>query len=99
MKMEKTKVVVLSKPIESNDGKEVYQEITLREPALIEVEQFYEAQSKNTHSILPAMRLLIALVSQVPETVLKKMAISDFNICREFLTGFLVYIPSGDGNN
>ncbi|MDC9591322.1 phage tail assembly protein [Xenorhabdus sp. XENO-10] len=97
--MEKTKVITLNKQIESNDGKEVYTEIHLREPALFEVEQFYEAQSKNTHSILPAMRLLIALVSGVPETVLKKMAISDFNICREFLTGFLVYVPLGDGSN
>nr|WP_222941839.1 phage tail assembly protein [Xenorhabdus indica] len=89
----------MSKPIESNGGKEVYEEIHLREPALIEVEQFYEAQSKNSHSILPAMRLLIALVSGIPETVLKKMAISDFNICREFLTSFLVYAPSNSGSN
>ncbi|WP_338803575.1 phage tail assembly protein [Xenorhabdus griffiniae] len=97
--MEKTKIVQLSKLIESNNGKEFYEEIHLREPALIEVEQFYEAQSKNAHSILPAMRLLIALVSGVPESVLKKMAISDFNVCREFLMGFLVYTPSEVGNN
>ncbi|WP_237387333.1 phage tail assembly protein [Xenorhabdus sp. Sc-CR9] len=97
--MEKTKIVQLSKRIESNDGKEVYTEISLREPCLIEVEQFYEAQAKNTSSSLPAMRLLIALVSGVPETVLKKMAITDFNVCREFMTGFLVYIPSGDGSS
>ncbi|QTL41021.1 phage tail assembly protein [Xenorhabdus budapestensis] len=87
--MEKTKVITLSKPIESNGGKEVYTEIHLREPCLIEVEQFYEAQAKNPNSSLPAMRLLIALVSAVPETVLKKMAISDFNQCREYLLVFL----------
>ncbi|WP_340611998.1 phage tail assembly protein [Xenorhabdus bharatensis] len=97
--MEKTKIVQLSRSIESNNGKEVYQEIHLREPFLIEVEQFYDAQAKNPNSSLPAMRLLIALVSSIPESVLKKMAITDFNICREFLTNFLVYIPSGDGSN
>ncbi|QTL38805.1 phage tail assembly protein [Xenorhabdus budapestensis] len=97
--MEKTKVITLSKPIESNGGKEIYQEIHLREPCLIEVEQFYEAQAKNPNSSLPAMRLLIALVSNIPESILKKMAITDFNVCREFLTNFLVYTPSGDGSN
>ncbi|CDL79997.1 phage tail assembly protein [Xenorhabdus cabanillasii] len=45
--MEKTKIIQLSKPIESNNGKEVYQEIQLREPALIEVEQFYETDRKS----------------------------------------------------
>ncbi|PHM22918.1 phage tail assembly protein [Xenorhabdus budapestensis] len=97
--MEKTKVITLSKPIESNGGKEIYPEIHLREPCLIEVEQFYEAQAKNPNSSLPAMRLLIALVSNIPESILKKMAITDFNVCREFLTNFLVYTPSGDGSN
>ncbi|WP_416777829.1 phage tail assembly protein [Xenorhabdus budapestensis] len=97
--MEKTKVITLSKQIESNDGKEVYTEIHLREPCLIEVEQFYDAQVKNPNSSLPAMRLLIALVSNIPESILKKMAITDFNVCREFLTNFLVYTPSGDGSN
>ncbi|AOM40492.1 phage tail assembly protein [Xenorhabdus hominickii] len=87
--MEKTKVVQLSKPIESNDGKEVYTEIHLHEPALIEVEQFYDAQAKSPNSSLPAMRLLIALVSNIPESVLKKMAITDFNVCREYLLVFL----------
>ncbi|AOM39212.1 phage tail assembly protein [Xenorhabdus hominickii] len=90
--MEKTKVVQLSRRIESNNGKEVYEEIHLREPVLIEVDQFYDAQTKNPNSSLPAMRLLIALVSNIPESVLKKMAISDFNVCREFLLVFL----SGD---
>lgn len=95
--MEKTKVIQLVKQIESNDGKEVYQEIHLREPVLIEVEQFYEMDKKSNP--LAAMRLLIALVSPVPETVLKKMAITDFRKCEEFLTGFLAYTPSNNGNN
>ncbi|WP_232326210.1 phage tail assembly protein [Xenorhabdus hominickii] len=68
--MEKTKVVQLSRRIESNNDKEVYEEIHFREPVLIEVEQFYEMDKKS--NLLAAMRLLIALVSPVPETVLKK---------------------------
>ncbi|OTA14317.1 hypothetical protein Xvie_03836 [Xenorhabdus vietnamensis] len=95
--MEKTKIVILGKQIESNDGKEVYTEIHLREPALFEVEQFYEMDKKSNP--LAAMRLLITLVSSVPETVLKKMAISDFRQCEVFLTHFLAYIPSSNGND
>ncbi|PHM60620.1 hypothetical protein Xsto_03819 [Xenorhabdus stockiae] len=97
--MEKTKIVQLSKPIESNDGKEIYQEIHLREPTLIEVEQFYEADRKSNP--LAAMRLLIALVSQtqLTDTVLKKMAITDFRECEVFLTSFLAYTPSDSGSN
>jgi hypothetical protein len=99
MKMEKTKVVVLSKPIESNDGKEVYQELHLREPALFEVEQFYEMDRKSNP--LAAMRLLIALTSevQITDTILKKMAITDFRECEAFLTRFLAYTPSNTGND
>ncbi|WP_426576607.1 phage tail assembly protein [Xenorhabdus stockiae] len=95
--MEKTKVVQLSRSIESNNGKEVYQEIHLREPVLIEVEQFYEADRKSNP--LAAMRLLIALVSSIPETVLKKMVISDFRECEAFLTRFLAYTPFDSGSN
>ncbi|MDE1476238.1 phage tail assembly protein [Xenorhabdus bovienii] len=95
--MEKTKVIILSKQIESNDGKEVYTEIHLREPALFDVEQFYEMDRKSNP--LAAMRLLIALVSPVPETVLKKMAITDFRECEVFLTHFLAYSPSSNGKD
>ncbi|CDH24977.1 phage tail assembly protein [Xenorhabdus bovienii] len=76
--MEKTKVIRLSTPIEDNAQKIIYEEIHLREPALFDVEQFYEMDRKSNP--LAAMRLLIALVSPVTETVLKKMAISDFRL-------------------
>ncbi|MDC9607257.1 phage tail assembly protein [Xenorhabdus griffiniae] len=66
-----------------------YEELHLREPCLIEVEQFYDAQAKNLNSSLPAMRRLIALVSGATETALNRMSISDFNQCREFLLVFL----------
>lgn len=86
--METTKTIILSKALESNDGKIRYEEINLREPVLIEVEQFYDVQNKATNS-LPGMRRLICLVSEIPETELKKMAITDYKQCRDFLTPFL----------
>ncbi|WP_445494052.1 phage tail assembly protein [Photorhabdus sp. SF281] len=96
--LETTKTIVLNTPIESNDGKVRYEQIDLKEPVLIQVEQFYEVQSKSASS-LPSMRLLISLVSGVPESVLKKMAISDFSQCQEFLLGFLDSKRSIAGNN
>ncbi|MEM8257025.1 phage tail assembly protein [Morganella morganii] len=90
--METTKTITLSKPLESNDGNTRYEEVNLREPCLFEVEQFYNEMDKTVGS-LPAMRLLIVLVSGVPDQVIKKMAISDFTKCRDFLMGFLTLTP------
>ncbi|MEX0448110.1 phage tail assembly protein [Xenorhabdus sp. SGI246] len=87
--MEKTKIIRLSKPIEDKGQKITYEEIHLREPCLIEVEQFYNVQAENPNSSLPAIRRLIALVSGATETALNRMSISDFNQCREFLLVFL----------
>ncbi|WP_338860086.1 phage tail assembly protein [Xenorhabdus griffiniae] len=87
--MEKTKIIRLDTPIEDKGQKITYEELHLREPCLIEVEQFYDAQAKNLNSSLPAMRRLIALVSGATETALNRMSISDFNQCREFLLVFL----------
>ncbi|MCC8466906.1 phage tail assembly protein [Photorhabdus bodei] len=95
--LEKTKTIVLSTPIESNDGKVRYEQIDLKEPVLIQVEQFYEASKKANP--LAATRLLISLVSEIPESVLKKMAISDFHQCQEFLEGFLDSESSKSGND
>ncbi|EMT5674429.1 phage tail assembly protein [Morganella morganii] len=90
--METTKTITLSKPLESNDGKVRYEEVNLREPCLFEVEQFYNEMDKTIGS-LPAMRLLIVLVSGVPDQAVKRMAISDFVECRDFLMGFLTLTP------
>lgn len=90
--METTKTITLSKPLESNDGNTRYDEINLREPCLFEVEQFYNEMDKTVGS-LPAMRLLIVLVSGVPDQVVKRMAISDFVECRDFLMDFLTLTP------
>lgn len=96
--MEKTLTFTLSSPIESNDGKTRYDEITLKEPILIQVEQFCAEQAKSNSS-LPAMRLLIVLVSGIPDSEVKKMAITDFNKCKEYLMGFLVLGLSENGNS
>ncbi|MTC42086.1 phage tail assembly protein [Providencia sp. wls1921] len=96
--MEKTLTFTLSSPIESNDGKTRYEEITLKEPVLIQVEQFYAEQAKSSSS-LPAMRLLIVLISGIPDSEIKKMAITDFNKCKDYLMAFLVLGLLEDGNN
>ncbi|MDI9094221.1 phage tail assembly protein [Providencia rettgeri] len=95
--MEKTKTFTLSTPIESNDGKTRYETITLKEPVLIQVEQFYAEQAKSSSS-LPAMRLLIVLISGIPDSEIKKMSITDFNHCKDYLMSFLALglLESGD---
>lgn len=97
MEIEKEKTFTLSTPIESNDGSIRYESIDLKEPVLFQVEQFYAEQAKSPSS-LPAMRLLIVLVSGIPDPVIKKMSITDFAICRDYLQRFLAFNPSESGN-
>ncbi|WP_252120454.1 phage tail assembly protein [Symbiopectobacterium purcellii] len=87
--MEKTKIIPLSKPLDDKTQKTAWEQIELREPALLEVEQFYDKQTKS--SSLAAMRLLISLVSGVPESALGRMAFTDYRECEGFLLGFLTY--------
>lgn len=87
--LEKTKVITLSKMLEDKTQKTGWEQIELREPALIEVEQFYEKEAKA--SPLAAMRLLISLVSGIPESVLGPMAFTDYRACEGYLLGFLTY--------
>lgn len=96
--LEKVKIITLGTAIESNDGKIRYEQLTLKEPVLIQVEQFYEVQNRSNSS-LPAMRLLISLVSGVAESEIKKMAITDFNICRDYLMDFLSFRRSSTGSS
>lgn len=98
MEIEKSKTFTLNTPIESNDGSPRYETIDLKEPVLLQVEQFYAEQAKSASS-LPAMRLLIVLVSGIPDPVIKKMSITDFAICRDYLQRFLAFNPSELGNN
>ncbi|MFC2827373.1 phage tail assembly protein [Providencia sp. 2024EL-00606] len=98
MEIEKSKTFTLNTAIESNDGSNRYETIDLKEPVLFQVEQFYAEQAKSPSS-LPAMRLLIVLVSGIPDPVIKKMSITDFAICRDYLQRFLAFNPSELGNN
>ncbi|MGV2936934.1 phage tail assembly protein [Providencia sp. AGC89] len=98
MEIEKTKTVRLTTALESNDGSERYEEINLKEPVLFQVEQFYAEQAKYSSS-LPAMRLLIVLVSGIPDPMIKKMSITDFAVCRDYLQSFLAFNPSDRGNS
>ncbi|ENN8377948.1 phage tail assembly protein [Providencia rettgeri] len=96
--MEKKKTFTLSTPIESNDGTVRHETIDLKEPVLFQVEQFYAEQAKSPSS-LPAMRLLIVLVSGIPDPIIKKMSITDFAVCRDYLQSFLEFKPSANGNS
>lgn len=98
MEIEKKKTVRLTTALESNDGSERYEEINLKEPVLFQVEQFYAEQAKSPSS-LPAMRLLIVLVSGIPDPIIKKMSITDFAVCRDYLQSFLAFNPSASGNS
>lgn len=95
--MEKTKVIPLSSPLEDRAQKTAWEQIELREPALLEVEQFYDKQAKS--SSLPAMRLLISLVSGIPESALARIAFTDYRKCEAYLLGFLTYSASQDGES
>ncbi len=98
MDIEKTKVITLTSPIMANDGITCHETITLKEPVLIQVEQFYAEQAKSSSS-LPAMRLLIVLISELPDPIIKKMSITDFAVCRDYLQRFLAFNPSEHGNS
>lgn len=89
MMLEKTTVIPLSKVLEDKAQKTAWEQIELREPALLEVEQFYDKEAKS--SPLAAMRLLISLVSGIPESVLGRMAFTDYRACEGYLVGFLTY--------
>lgn len=95
--LEKTKVIPLSKMLEDKTQKAAWEQIELREPVLLEVEQFYDKEAKST--VISAMRLLISLVSGIPESVLGRMAYSDYKQCEEFLMGFLAYSSSKGGGS
>lgn len=95
--LEKSKTITLSKKLEMADGKIVYESLDLKEPVLVQVEQFYECQ-RNKNS-MAAMKLLIALVSSVPESVLGNMDFTDYKQCEAYLMGFLTFEPLKGGSS
>ncbi|CFQ94684.1 bacteriophage protein [Yersinia frederiksenii] len=92
--MERSKTISLVKPISHEATKTTYEVIELCEPTLLQVQQFYDEQTKT--GSLSGMGLLIALVSGVPREAIKKMAFTDYKTCEVYMMGFLAYSPMGD---
>lgn len=88
---EKNIVIPLDKPLADAGGKLVWESITLHEPALIEVNQFFDKQK--TDGALSAMGLLISLLSGIPPQVVRRMPFTVFKQCEVFLLTFLNYVP------
>lgn len=89
--------VTLRKPLEDESRNIRYETITLTEPVLMQVEQFYDMQKKS--NALAAMRLLVSLVSGVPESIIRRLPYTEFRRCEEYMTVFLTWSPSGGGGN
>lgn len=89
--LERSKTISLVKPISHEATKTTYEAIELSEPTLLQVQQFYDEQSKN--GALSAMGLLITLVSGVPREAVKKMAFTDYKVCEVYMMRFLAYSP------
>ncbi|CNL74156.1 phage tail assembly protein [Yersinia kristensenii] len=89
--LERTKTIPLVKPISHEATKTTYEVIELSEPVLIQVQQFYDEQTKS--GSLSAMGLLISLVSGVPREAIKKMAFTDYKACEVYMMSFLAYSP------
>ncbi|MEI7174841.1 phage tail assembly protein [Pectobacterium carotovorum] len=92
-----TEVISLKSKITDDKTKTSYEQVELREPLLVQVEQFY-AVSKNAGG-LAGMRTLVSLVGNIPEQVVKNMAYSDFKKCQEYLIGFLDDTTSPNGES
>ncbi|CCQ38777.1 MULTISPECIES: phage tail assembly protein [Yersinia] len=89
--LERSKTISLVKPISHEATKTTYEAIELSEPTLLQVQQFYDEQSKN--GSLSGMGLLISLVSNVPREAIKKMAFTDYKVCEVYMMSFLAYSP------
>lgn len=92
--LERSKTISLVKPISHEATKTTYEVVELSEPTLLQVQQFYDEQTKA--GSLSGMGLLIALVSGVPREAIKKMAFTDYKVCEVYMMDFLAYSPTGD---
>ncbi|MBK5145996.1 phage tail assembly protein [Budviciaceae bacterium BWR-B9] len=92
--LERSKTINLVKPITWDTTKTTYEFVELSEPILLQVQQFYDDQTKN--GSLSAMGLLISLVSNIPREAIKRMAFTDYKECENYLMGFLMYSPEGE---
>ncbi|WP_411197242.1 phage tail assembly protein [Klebsiella variicola] len=89
--LERTKIIILTRPLEDAAQKIRYEQLELKAPNLAQVEQFYEKQDSSTS--ISAMRLLIALVTDTRESILAPMDYVDFCKCKEYLLSFLNWKP------
>jgi hypothetical protein len=82
------KTITLRKAITIGTGADQvkYDEITLREPTVDEIEKFIK-KLKGTNEI-DAMRYFIALVSGMLPTVIGQMGARDWNEAQEFIQAF-----------
>ena len=89
--LERTKIIVLTTPLEDAAQKTRYEQLELKAPTLSQVDKFYEKQESS--SAIAAMRLLIGLVTDTRESVLQPMDYVDFCKCKEYLLSFLNWKP------
>ncbi|MEI9745838.1 phage tail assembly protein [Enterobacter ludwigii] len=87
--------ITLSQPVSLGKEHQEYHEITLREPTLDEVDNFYREREKEK-SALTGMGLLISLVSGVPRPAVRKLSYRDYKRCEVWLTRFLTWVPQED---
>lgn len=84
--------ITLSQPVSVGKEHMEYHEITLKEPTLDEVDNFYQEREKHK-SALAGMGLLISLVSGVPRPAVRKLSYRDYKRCEVWLTRFLTWTP------
>ncbi len=84
--------IILSYPISMGKEHPEYHEITLKEPSLDEVDNFYKEREKEM-SALTGMSLLISLVSGVPRPAVRKLKYRDYKRCEVWLSLFLTWTP------
>jgi Phage tail assembly chaperone proteins, E, or 41 or 14 len=75
-------ILKLSKPI--SIGTEVYEEITLTEPTAGQVEKASAAPNASASNIV-----LVSMVSNVPELIIRRMTYRDFSKAVAYLENFL----------
>lgn len=82
----------LDKPVTSLNGREAWEEITLREPNFAEVGKFHD--EKELKDERAAMLSLMAELSGVNRFALSKIPLSKFREGQAYLLGFLTYFPT-----
>ncbi|WP_392563202.1 phage tail assembly protein (plasmid) [Orbus sturtevantii] len=89
---ESTKVITLITPIANNDNSLKYESVQLREPTILEMENYYnDIKSNNNH--LSAVKKMVSLMSAIPMEITNKLKWRDFKNCESYLMGFFDYTP------